>query len=65
MQKQKLQPIPAKEWAVLILEAILDTAHAERREIFTTVRRWTPKKELFYRSMQGKVADIVINEVKP
>lgn len=30
--------------------------------LWTTVRRWTPEKEAYYRRMRGEVFDIVIEE---
>jgi hypothetical protein len=28
--------------------------------LFTTVRRWTPRKEEYYRSLQGEILDVVL-----
>ena len=55
-------PLPEGKLIVLFLEGILDTNTKEVREMFTTVRRWTPQKEVFYRSKMGKLADIIITE---
>jgi len=30
--------------------------------LWTTVRRWTPEKEQYYRSLRGKIVGIEINE---
>lgn len=32
--------------------------------IFTTIRRWTPEKEKYYRGLIGKEVEIVIKEVE-
>ena len=32
--------------------------------LWTTIRRWTPEKEKYYRSIQGQNVEIVIEETK-
>lgn len=31
--------------------------------LWTTIRRWTPQKEKYYREIIGKEVDIIVNEV--
>ena len=49
-------PLPGGKLLVLVF---LD--FEDNRVLFTTIRRWTPEKEKYYRSQTGKVFDVVIN----
>jgi len=33
--------------------------------LFTTIRRWTPQKEKYYKSMQGNIFEIVLTSTSP
>jgi len=56
------QNYPLPKGKVLIL--ILNSPYAFKYVLWTTVRRWTPEKEKYYRSIRGQNVEIVIEEDK-
>lgn len=53
----KSYPLPKKgKYMMLML--------VSRLTLFTTLRRWTPQKEKYYRSLIGQEVEIVIEEEK-
>ena len=43
---------------------VLVLLFAESETVFTTIRRWTPQKEKYYRSMMGNEFEIEIKELQ-
>lgn len=55
--------LPKTELLVLILISSEENASGGLNEhLWTTIRRWTPEKEAYYRRMRGEIFDIVIEE---
>jgi len=54
--------LPEGKLIVLILLSLQEDSMAW--EQWTTVRRWTPEKEKYYRSLRGQNVEIVIEELK-
>jgi len=60
-EKEEFYDLPKGKLLVLFLESI----HASGSTCWTTIRRWTPEKERYYKSMQGQKFKIeIIKEVK-
>ena len=49
---------------ILILQSIISVAAGEVKELWTTIRRYTPDKEEYYRGIRGKEVKIVIETDK-
>lgn len=43
-----------------ILILFLLTSHSGSKELWTTIRRWTPEKEAYYRSIHGQQIEVVV-----
>jgi len=50
-------PLPKGKILILLLWSICET---EKNQLWTTIRRWTPEKEKYYRSIRGKRIGVVI-----
>lgn len=51
--------LPNGKLLILLLRSLSDRFPDA---LWTTVRRWTPEKEAYYRRMRGEIFDIVIEE---
>lgn len=55
---------PAKHYDLSKLTEVLVLLFLSGDYLFTTIRRWTPQKEAFYRSKIGQIFEIEIKEEK-
>jgi hypothetical protein len=53
--------LPKGKLIILLLKSSPITS-PEEQELWTTIRRWTPEKEKYYRSNIGKLFDVIIEE---
>jgi len=53
-------PLPKGKLIVLLLSSLQDDSMAWQQ--WTTIRRWTPDKEKYYRGIRGQRVEIVIEE---
>lgn len=61
-EQKEYYDLPRGKLLVLLLESV----HASGSCCWTTIRRWTPEKETYYKSMQGQKFKIeIIKEAKP
>lgn len=57
--------LPKTDLLVLILISFEKNASGGLNEhLWTTVRRWTPEKEKYYRSIRGECVKVVLEETK-
>ena len=57
--------LPKNKYLILIFESFSMRAPSSdywNTEIWTTIRRWTPQKEKYYRSKIGQQFEVVIEE---
>lgn len=48
----------------VIVIVLFSTNELDYSHIWTTIRRWTPRKEIYYRGLVGHDVDILINVQK-
>lgn len=63
----KYYELPRGDILILILQATREIWDGERliyqiSGLFTTIRRWTPEKEKYYKSLRGQQVEIIIND---
>lgn len=56
----KFYPLPKGEVLVLLFES--NSGYNPNYGVWTTVRRYTPEKEAYYKARRGQKFDVIINE---
>jgi hypothetical protein len=60
-EQEEFYDLPRGKLLVLLLESV----HQSGCSCWTTIRRWTPEKETYYKSMQGQKFKIeIVKELK-
>jgi len=60
--QEQFYALPKGKLLVLLLESV----HQSGCSCWTTIRRWTPEKETYYKSMQGQKFKVeIVKEAKP
>lgn len=60
LRHPEIRNYPLPNGKIIIL--LILSEHQKR--LWTTIRRWTQEKEVYYKSLRGKSVEIEINEVK-